>query len=192
MDSQALSKLDRRSFLKRAGTGSIALGSLPGLLATAPAWASGRAAGFSFTAISRAGTIGSVVHAVNMAGSGTIEEDDVEGGGHFQHYDLASAPPRTIIAAGAWKAKRLVSFNPIGTWGVITAGVLVMQIQLRRTIPTPAVDAATLEVVCNVGSGGFETGQPEGFTLTMPGAPFGAFVPFGAGITVFTTIPADD
>ena len=53
MDSQALSKLDRRSFLKRAGTGSIALGSLPGLLATAPAWASERAAGFNFTAISR-------------------------------------------------------------------------------------------------------------------------------------------
>jgi hypothetical protein len=190
MDSQAPSKLDRRSFLKRAGIGSIALGPLPGLLAAAPAWASGRAAGFNFTAISRAGTIGSVVHAVNMAGSGTIEEDDVEGGGHFQHYDLASAPPRTIIAAGAWRAKRLVSFDPIGTWGVITAGVLVMQIQLRPTIPSPAVVAATLKVVCNVGSGGFETGQPEGFTLTVPSAPFGAFVPIGAGITVFTTIAA--
>jgi hypothetical protein len=190
MDSQAPSKLDRRSFLKRAGIGSIALSPLPSLLAATPAGASGRAAGFNFTAISRAGTIGSVVHAVNMAGSGTIEEDDVEGGGHFQHYDLASTPPRTIIAAGAWKAKRLVSFDPIGTWGVITAGVLVTQIELRRTIPSPAVVAATLKVVCNVGSGGFETGQPEGFTLTVPGAPFGAFVPIGAGITVFTTIAA--
>lgn len=190
MDSQAPSKLDRRSFLKRAGIGSIALGPLPGLLAATPAGARGRAAGFNFTAISRAGTIGSVVHAVNMAGSGTIEEDDVEGGGHFQHYDLASAPPRTIIAAGAWKAKRLVSFDPIGTWGVITAGVLVMQVQLRRTIPSRAVVAATLEVVCNVGSAGLDTGQPEGFTLTVPGAPFGAFVPIEAGITVFTTIAA--
>ncbi len=191
MDSQAPSKLDRRSFLKRAGIGSIALGSLP-LLAATPAGASRRAAGFNFTAISQAGTIGSVVHAVNMAGSGTIEKDDVEGGGHFQHYDLASAPPRTIIAAGAWKAKRLVSFDPIGTWGVITAGVLVTQIELRQTIPSRAVVAATLKVVCNVGSGGFETGQPEGFTLTVPGAPFGAFVPIGAGITVFTTIAVVD
>jgi len=190
MDSQAPSKLDRRSFLKRAGIGSLALGPLPGLLAAPPAGARGRAAGFNFTAISRAGTIGSVVHAVNMAGSGTIEEDGVEGGGHFQHYDLASAPPRTIITAGAWKAKQLMSFDPIGTWGVITAGVLVMRIQLRRTIPSPAVVAATLEVVCNVGSAGLDTGQPEGFTLTVPGAPFGAFVPIEAGITVFTTIAA--
>ena len=30
--------------------------------------------------------------------------------------------------------------------------------------------------------------QPEGFTLTVAGAPFGSFVPFGAGITVFTTL----
>jgi hypothetical protein len=192
MDAQAPSKLDRRSFFKRAGIGSIALGPLPGLLTATPAGARGRAAGFNFTAISRAGTIGSVVHAVNMAGSGTIEDDDVEGGGHFQHYDLASAPPRTIIAAGAWRARRLVSFDPIGTWGVITAGVLVARIQLRQTIPSPAVVAATLEVVCNVGSAGLDTGQPEGFTLTVPGAPFGAFVPIEAGITVFTTIAAND
>jgi len=192
MDSQAPSKLDRRSFLKRAGIGSLALGPLPGLLAATPAGARGRAAGFNFTAISQAGTIGSVVHAVNMAGSGTIKKHDVEGGGHFQHYDLASAPPRTIIAAGAWRAKRLVSFDPIGTWGVITAGVLVMRIQLRRTIPSRAVVAATLEVVCNVGSAGLDTGRPEGFTLTVPGAPFGPFVPIEAGITVFTTIAAND
>jgi hypothetical protein len=192
MDSQALSNLDRRSFLKRAGLGFIAVGSLPGLLAATPTWASGRAAGFNFTAISQAGTIGTVVHAVNMAGSGTIEEDSVEGGGHFQHYNQAAAPPRTIFAAGAWKAKRLVSFDPIGTWGVITAGVAVMQIELRQAIPSRTLVAATLKVVCNVGSGGFETGQPEGFTLTVPGASFGAFVPIGAGITVFTTIPAVD
>jgi len=192
MDFQALSKLDRRSFLRRAGIGSIALGSLPSLLAATPVEARGQAAGFNFTAISQAGTIGTVVHAVNMAGSGTIEKDDVEGGGHFQHYDAASTPPRTIFAAGAWKAKRLVSFDPIGTWGVITAGVAVMQIELRRTIPSRAVAPATLKVVCNVGSGGFETGQPEGFTLTIPGTPYGPFVPIGAGITVFTTIPAVD
>ena len=192
MDFQALSKLDRRSFLRRAGLGSVALASLPGLFTAGPALARGRAAGFNFTAISRAATIGGVAHAVNMAGSGTIEEDDVDGGGHFQHYDAASAPPRTIFGAGAWKAKRLVSFNPIGTWGVITAGVAVMEIELRQTIPSPAAVSATLKVVCNVGSGGFDTGQPEGFTLSVPGAPYGAFVPIGAGITVFTTIPAAD
>ncbi len=192
MDFQELSKLDRRSFLKRAGLGSLALGSLPGALAPAPAWARGRTVGFNFTAISQARTIGGVVNAANMAGYGTIEEDEVKGGGHFQHYDSASPPPRTILGAGAWHAKRLVSFDPIGTWGVITAGVLIMQIELRHTIPSREVHPATLKVVCNVGSGGFETGQAEGFTLTVPGAPHGPFVPTGAGITVFTTLPAGD
>jgi hypothetical protein len=43
-----------------------------------------------------------------------------------------------------------------------------------------------------VGSAGLDTGRPEGFTLTVPGAPFGPFVPIEAGITVFTTIAADD
>ena len=123
---------------------------------------------------------------------GVTAHVDVEGSGHFQHYDAASAPPRTIFGAGAWKAKRLVSFKPIGTWGVITAGEAVIEIELRQTMPSPAAVSATLKVVCNVGSGGFDTGQPEGFTLTVPGAPYGAFVPIGAGITVFTIIPAAD
>ena len=74
----------------------------------------------------------------------------------------------------------------------MTAGVAVMEIELKQTIPSPAVVSATLKIVCNVGSGGFDTGQPEGFTLTVRGAPYGAFVPIGAGITVFTTIPAAD
>jgi hypothetical protein len=184
--------INRRAFLKRAGLGSIAVGSLPWLAESAtPAWADDTNRGFSFTAISRAATIGTVTHAANMAGFGSINDSEVEGGGHFQHYDLASAPPRTIFAAGRWEATRLLSFNPVGTWGVITAGVAVMEVNLLREIPSPAVITATLKVVCNVGSGGFDTGQPEGFTLTIPGAPFGAFVPFGAGITVFTTLLAE-
>jgi len=38
MDFQVLSQLDRRSFHKRAGLGSVVLGSLPGLFALAPSW----------------------------------------------------------------------------------------------------------------------------------------------------------
>ena len=186
-------RIDRRSFLKRVGLGSIALGAAPALGAglARPVWANGNEAGFNFTAISRAGTIGTVTHAVNMSGSGRIGEDDVEGGGTFQHYDIASTPPRTILATGTWRATRLLGFQPIGTWGVITAGIADMEVDLLRRTPSPAVISATLRVVCNVGSGGFDTGLPEGFTLTLPGAPFGSFVPIGAGITVFTAVTAE-
>lgn len=182
--------MNRRAFLKRAGLGSIAVGSLPILAErlAIPAWADDIQQGFSFTAISRAATIGTVTHAANMAGFGTISPSGVAGGGHFQHYDLASTPPRTIFAAGRWEATRLISFQPVGTWGVVTAGIAVMEVTLLREIPSEAEIAATLKVVCNVGSGGFETGEAEGFTLTVTDAPFGSFVPFGAGITVFTTL----
>jgi hypothetical protein len=147
MDSQAPSKLDRRSFLKRAGIGSLALGPLPGLLAATPAGARGRAAGFNFTAISRAGTIGSVVHAVNMAGSGTIKRNDVEGGGHFQHYDLASAPPRTIIAAGAWRAKRAGELRPHRHLGRHHGG------RARHADPAQADDPVAGGGGCDAGGG---------------------------------------
>lgn len=187
------SRIDRRSFLKRVGLGSIALGATPAIGAglARPVWANGNEAGFNFTAISRAGTIGTVTHAVNMSGSGRIGEDDVEGGGTFQHYDIASTPPRTIFATGTWRATRLLGFQPIGTWGVITAGIADMEVDLLRRTPSQAVIHATLRVVCNVGSGGFDTGLAEGFTLTIPGAPFGSFVPIGAGITVFTAVTAE-
>jgi hypothetical protein len=108
----------------RAGIGSLAPGPLPGLLAATPARA--RADGrLQLHRDQPADTIGSVVHAVNMAGLGTIKTHDV---------------------------------------------------------------AATLEVVCNVASAGVGYRQPEGLTLTVAGAPFGAFVPIEAGITVFTTV----
>ena len=102
MDFQAFSTLDRRSFLRRAGLGSIALASLPGLFTAGPALARGRAAGFNFTAISRAATIGGVAHAVNMAGSGTIEEVDVEGGGHF----TTLHPPRRGRSSAQARGRR--------------------------------------------------------------------------------------
>jgi len=187
-----MSAIDRRAFLKRAGLGSIALGSAS-VLAEAfavRALADGEAT-FHFAAISRGKTIGNVSHAVNMSGFGRINSAQVVGGGYFQHYDLASSPPRTIFGAGGWKAKRLVSFDPIGTWGLITAGILVIEIHLVREIPSRAVVPATLKVICNVGSGGFDTGQPEGFTLTVPGAAFSPFVPGVAGITAFSTVVAD-
>jgi hypothetical protein len=117
MDFRALSRLDRRSFIKRAGAGSIALESLPILLATAQVQARRRAAGFNFTAISRAGTISGLVHAVNMP-IRELEKHHVEGGGPLPALQTGRPLRRGRSSTPVrGTAKRLVSFQPIGTWG---------------------------------------------------------------------------
>ncbi len=57
---------------------------------------------------------------------------------------------------------------------------------------------ATLRVVCSIGAAGFDAGELEGITLTIPGGPFGPFRPIllapGAtfGISIFTTGEEED
>jgi len=96
----------------------------------------------------------------------------------------ASPVPQTIIATGTWKARRLVRFETVGRYGRTFASVLEMLVDLFPDGGRP-VRNVSLKVVCNVPQGGLLTGQPEGFTLTIPDAPFGPFRPLDpiAGIT---------
>jgi len=126
-----------------------------------------------------------------MNGNGKVTPSHVGGGGSFVHFDSApSAPiPKPIIASGTWKAKRLVSFELIGTYGSVAAGIAEMEVLLVQDLPSPAVIPATLEIICNLGIAGLLTGEEEGFILTIPDAPFGPFIPATPpnGITIFTT-----
>ncbi len=183
--------MNRREFLKKAGAGSIAVASISALPALDMVLANAAAAAgqtnFHFLAFSSGATVGGVQHRVAMAGEGKINGSQVVADGSFVHFDNASAVPKTILGTGTWKAKRLLSFNLIGTWGVLAAGILESEIHLVPVggSPIPAV----LKVVCNIGPAGISTGQDEGFTLTIPGAPFSPFVPLvpALGLTVFTT-----
>lgn len=134
-----------------------------------------------------------------MSGDGRVTPSNAVGGGSFVHFlfpgsnpPVGGTPP-TIVATGTWKAKRLVSFNLIGTWGVFGAGILEM---LIRLVPDGGpVTQAMLKVVCNIGAAGLSTGQEEGFELAIPGTqfaeggspgPFKSFVP-ALGLSVFST-----
>lgn len=187
--------MDRRDFLKKAGmagAGSLALASVPGLAPSlletlsTPALAAAQT-NFHFLAFSRGATIDGVEHRVSMSGDGKTNGSQVVAGGSFVHFDNASPVPRTILGTGTWKAKRLLSFDLIGTWGVFAAGILEAEIHLVPAggSPIPAV----LKIVCNIGPAGISTGLDEGFTLTIPDAPFSPFVPLvpALGLTVFTT-----
>ncbi len=188
--------MKRRDFLKTTGVGLAALVSflILGTTLSTQAWADDERLSFNFTAVSQAATIGRVQHRIILVGAGNFDAREVEGGGIFFHWDNASPVPQTIIATGTWKARRLVSFEPVGRYGRTFASVLEMLVDLfpdggRR------IRNVSLKVVCNVPQGGFLTGQPEGFTLTIPEAPFGPFRPLDpiAGITnIFTGGEAED
>ncbi len=192
--------MKRRDFLKKAAIGTAGLASLPFLTDNLPRVSAEGQTGqtnFNFTATSKAGLVGNVQHDVLMSGEGKIDTNGVEGGGRYNHFDDATTPPKTILESGSWEAANLVSWNPIGTWGVQTAGVLEMGINLRQDFPTTAVISANLKVICNAGNAKLYNPNPnppppnlpEGFILTIPGAEYGPFVPNipPTGVTFFTT-----
>jgi len=147
---------------------------------------------FRFVSNSNAATIGGVAHRMLMNGTGKVTASQVVGSGSFVHINSAAPVPKTILASGTWKAKRLVSFNLIGTYGSLAAGTLEMEVDLILDFPSPAVIPATLEIICNLSPAGLLTDEEEGFILTIDGAPFGQFKPKvpadqTSGLSVFTT-----
>jgi len=124
-----------------------------------------------------------------MNGTGMVTPLQVVAAGSFVHINNAAAlpTPKPILGSGTWKAKRLLAFELIGTYGSLAAGEVEMKIHLVRDFPSSAVIPATLRMVCNLAPAGLVTGEEEGFTLTIPGAPFGPFQPTTppSGLTIF-------
>lgn len=179
-------EMSRRNFLKIAGTGSLAVAALPTLKLANSSAAGGGYTNFHFLALSEA-VDGPDVHNILMGGHGKITPGNVVGNGSIQH-QLVSAPgtPKPILGEGTWKAKGLVSWEVLGTYGIGVAGVLNIEISIVSNGGSPF--PALLEVVCNIPPAGIFTGKPEGFVLDAGGPP-GPFTPFGPpplGITWFT------
>src|SRR5260370_37416832 len=88
MEMQALLSMNRRGFLRKAGLGAIALGSVPVLaetLATRAFADEENTTGFIFAAVSIGPTIDALVHTAVRDGAGTINPSNVDGGGAFNH-----------------------------------------------------------------------------------------------------------
>jgi hypothetical protein len=178
--------MNRREFLKKAGAGSAAIGSLSALevMSSTPAWAvSPGSHGFFFQVVSHSTTSSDLVV---ISGCGRIA-NGVKGGGSFTHFVPAAAPPFPIVATGHWRAKELESFEPIGSYGELVAGIAEMPIVVDITAPFTDQTEATLEIVCNIGPAGLMTGEEEGVTLSVPEAGL-TFVPSSPpmGLTIFT------
>lgn len=181
--------MDRRAFLKKAGIASLLTTSgVQGL--TGIAWAGAEQINFHFLTIS-ANTSGGADVLV-ATGDGHVTPGGVVGSGSFVHTDLSTGVPAEILGQGTWKAKKLVSFDEEGRWGIFLAGTVVMEVVLvpegGGRIP------AELTMNCNLGPAGIFTGLPEGIFLDIPSLG-GGFEPttfpdspFPFGLTVFTTV----
>lgn len=179
--------MERKQFLKKAGVGTLALGSLPLLADVASADDGDEGRRFYFVALSRTA---SGADAIAMSGRGRVEGAEVEGGGEFVHFNgtQLTTPSPAFIATGGWKAVELVGFNEVGAWGRGVAGILTVRARLNPC-EGPSIQGVTLRVVCNLGPAGLQTGLAEGYTLTLPNGAI--FSPFGAGLTLFTR-PCED
>jgi hypothetical protein len=134
-----------------------------------------------------------------MTGTGRFNRRNVVGGGFFNHFDVGSAVPHTLLATGTWRAERVISFtetdHPENPWGFNLSGILEMEVRLFPVGGRRRGISATLTIVCNIPPAGIFTGLPEGYFLvvdeltfqpaTFPGVGF----PFG--ITSFSVNPGD-
>ncbi len=173
--------MNRREFLKSAGIGSATLASLSGIQVESALAGQDERRHYTFVAISEADTVDGVIHRMAMEGAGkfNVTGGTVKGGGSFVHFDNAPPNPKPIIAFGTWKARDILSYTPLdppGVYGRIEASILEI---LADLFPEGAgvVKDVTLRLICNIGVAGLMTGEPEGFKLTIPGAPFGSFDP---------------
>lgn len=119
-------------------------------------------------------------------GHGSFNDSEVEAGGSFTRFTPCATKPCPVVASGTWKAGRLTSFTPAGTFGADEAGVLVAEAALVGS--DGSVTPVRLKVVCNIAAGNLFTGQPGGVTVTLPdGSTFVATATLGDGFTIFTT-----
>ena len=126
-----------------------------------------------------------------ITGDGSFNAHRAHGGGSFDHFQAGTTLPLPIVASGTWRANDVVSFTRSPTsHGPFEGGVLVMHATFFPT-GQPAIRNVTVEVDCNFGPIGFNTGKTEGVIITIPGGPvfaptnLGPTTPF-TGVTVFT------
>lgn len=169
--------LDRRTFLKHAGMGTVVLAGAPVLagMGASPAMADEeQGIGFFFAAADSAGSVRTTASpdVLIMDGCGHFDEHSshISGNGFFTHYDGSAPVPKPVKASGLWEAHRLLSFHSIvGSFGVQLAGIMVANVTLLKQVPEPeAVIPATLTVVCNIAQAGLITTEDEGFQLVVP------------------------
>src|SRR5262245_44218045 len=113
--------MDRRSFLQAAGGGTIAMVAFPA--GALPVWAETGGAddptNFHFMSVSTTGMVGAVIHNMIMSGQGEFSGSQVAGGGFYVHFNDVPPAPKPLLESGTWRALGAMSFDLVGTYGVM-------------------------------------------------------------------------
>ncbi len=120
-----------------------------------------------------------------IQGDGSFNRNRASGGGTFDHFLAGTGPPATLVATGTWKAEDVVSWSPGLSHGVFEGGILMIHATVKPQ-GQPVIRNVLLQIDCNLGPAGFNTGKPEGVVVTIPGGP--TFIPTSptTGVTVFS------
>jgi hypothetical protein len=179
------SEIDRKGFLKKAGVGTVAAASIPGLLASEAFAQAGHGVGrvYTFVSFSQAPPSGHIAQPrIGMRGCGDFDETlrTVTGGGSYVFFDNAKPVPKPLIRSGRWRATQFVSYDTKGLppYGNIQPGILTVLADVEGI-----GSGLEMEIVCNVGPAGLSTGEEEGWFLM--GTRYGTFMPLSppVGIT---------
>jgi hypothetical protein len=150
------SQMNRKSFLKRAGAGSVAAASFPALFGAQAAFA-GASNGhrfFFFVAFSQAPAMGAVLPRIGAQGGGTFDPDAgwVKGGGTYVLFDQNTpGVPKQILATGEWEPTTIVSYDTkgLGSYALIQPAILTVEADWEGI-----GSGLMMEMVCNVGPAG--------------------------------------
>src|SRR5438105_5633975 len=164
----------RREFLKKAAIAGAGFAVLPSILSAVPrvvADSEEDSPGYHFVVVSKTST--TPPDLVALEGDGQVTHSKATGGGVFTHFVPTGSPPFPIRGAGTWKPKRVLNFGLIGTYGTLAAGILEMDVDLVREIPSRAVIPAHMKIVCNLGPANLaNVGLDEGVYLDVAGLSF--------------------
>jgi hypothetical protein len=123
-----------------------------------------------------------------IQGDGSFNRNRAHGGGTFDHFQATGTPPLALVASGTWRATDVVSWHPLSpSHGVYEGGTLVIHATFYPQGMAP-IKNVMIEVDCNLGPAGVNTGKPEGADVTFPGSPPVTFAPTSptTGVTIFT------
>jgi hypothetical protein len=139
--------------------------------------------GFHFLVLDASGATDRLI----IQGDGSFNGQRAHGGGTFDHFQMTGSPPLPLVASGTWKATDVVSFTAGTSHGVYEGGTLMIHATFFPNGQAP-IQNVLIEVDCNLGPAGFNTGKPEGVVVTIPGTPQTVFSPTSptTGVTIFT------
>lgn len=174
-----MKSVDRRALLTGMGIGALAPSALLGALAEPqPAaadeiepLASSKRVTFDLATVATSGIVNTIKVSAFITGEGTVNGKSVSGSGRIVLFNQSDRVPKSLVALGTWKARKLLAASFIGTFGGLVAGEILFEGQFSMQ-DSPVPQLIRLQLVANLPFADLHTGAPGGVQLSLPGTIF--------------------